>query len=174
MPNTEQIARRTLAVLAAGLMVLLAVRGAEAQADVASGSASITIGQVLAIDVTNTTVSFDNPDATDFDSGSMDATSGSSQIDTRGNVEHAVEITADADFFSGGGGSKPASDLRWSTDGFGSQDVGLSTTAARVVEGLSRGNNTGATSVDYRILLDYTTDAPDTYTLGFTYTVVPN
>lgn len=175
MRNVEQIVRGTLAVVAAVLMIVLAARGAEAQASsTANGTATIDIPQVLAIDVGNTSVSFSNPDIQDFENGSMDATSGSSTIDTRGNIVHAVTISADAEFFSGGDGSKPASDLRWSADGFGSQNVGLTTSGDRVVEGLARGANDGAATLDYRILLDYATDAPDVYSLGFTYTVVAN
>lgn len=144
---------------------------AQDQVDV---NASITIPTVLYVDVTNTSVTFDQPDATDYANGSIDANV-SGVLSYRGNVQHSVEIAADADYFDATDAAnddlKPASHLEWSKDG-GSNWSALSTTAADVVTGVARGAHDNAQTIDYRMLLDYTTDAPDTYSLGFTYTVV--
>lgn len=138
----------------------------------ANATASIDIPQVLYVEVTNTSVTFPQPTASDFNTGHVSADV-SSDITHRGNVAHDVTISADASNFTGGSGSKPASDLEWSADG-GSSWNSLSTTAANVVTGASAGQHNSAETVDYRMLLDYSTDAPDSYTLDLTYSVVAN
>lgn len=162
----------TLVAAAAGLaLFLVGPPPAPAQAS-ASATATIDIPQVLYIEVTNTSVTFPQPTAADFNTGHV-AADVSSDLTYRGNVAHDVTVSADAQNFSGGSGSKPATDLQWSTDG-GSNWNGLTTTATDVVTGASRGQHDSGQTVDYRMLLDYSTDSPATYSLDLTYSVVPN
>ncbi len=160
--------------LAAGLLfALLAVTPTSAAAQAqANANATIDIPQVLYIEVTNTTISFPQPTAADFNNGDV-AADVSSDITHRGNVAHDVTISADASNFSGGSGSKPASDMKWSADG-GSNWNDLTTTGTNVVTGASAGQHNSAETIDYRMVLDYSTDSPDTYTLNLTYSVVAN
>lgn len=153
-----------LPALAAGL-VSTAV---EAQTAV-NATANITIPTVLFLDVTNPTISFPTPGATEFDAGMVLATA-SSVISHRGNLDHDVQISADAATMTGvGGNSKNAADLRWSTDG--TVFTPLSTTAATVSSGV-RGRHDSAATVAYDMVLDYASDLPDDYSLGVTYTII--
>lgn len=161
----------TLVAAAAGLALFLLTPRSTAAQTTASASATIDIPQVLYIEVTNTSVSFPQPTASDFNTGHVSA-GVSSDLTYRGNVAHDVTISADNQYFSGGSGSKPATDLQWSTDG--STWNGLTTSSSDVVTGASPGQHDSGQTVDYRMLLDYSTDSPATYTLDLTYSVVPN
>jgi hypothetical protein len=110
------------------------------------------------------------PDAEDYETASVSGEE-TTVIETRGNVVHAVTIEADASEMSGGSGTKPAHHLEWSADAAG-PFLGLATAPATVVADLARGRHAAAAEVWYRMLLDYETDEPGTYTLAFTYTVV--
>lgn len=162
--------RIALSLVAA--LVLVGASEARAQTSVPA-TASITIPTLLSIDVSNTTVTFDAPDLTDYAAGSIGMSSAASVIDTRGNVAHRVTVEADAATMTGPT-AKPASDLEWGTGGAGGAFTGLSTTAADVVVGLARGTNMSAAEVWYRMVLDEAADEPGTYSLAFTYTVVSN
>lgn len=137
-----------------------------------TATASITIPTLLHIDVSNLTVDFPNPSFDDFDAGFVDATTDPSQIDTRGNVLHDVQIAADFASFTGPY-AKPAGDLRWSIDG-GTSWTDLTTSTTDVATAVSRGANTNVATVNYRMRLNATDDIPGDYSLDFTYTVVAN
>lgn len=160
---------RKLTMLLAGALALFGATSLSAQ----NATATVTIPTVLAINLTGNSFDF-NPTQTEFDAGVMGAT-GTSTLSTRGNVPHDIDITAGTNTFGYSGTytdpAKAASDLEWST---GSGWTGLSTTAAPVVQGLSRGVNANAATVSYQLLLSYDNDVPGTYTLNFTYTVVAN
>ena len=159
---------RVSALLAA--LGLLTAGGAAAQTS-ADVTATITIPQVLFISVDNTSVTFNQPTAADFNAGSI-AANNATVVTHRGNIVHDVDIQTAATNMTAASGDpthvKPATDLQWSTDG--STWTGVSTTAAKVVDDAPRGS--GNVTVQYRMLLDYATDAPDTYSLTFTYTVI--
>ena len=161
----------------ATMLVAVAMAGATgASAQTAAASASITIPELLSINVSNTTVGFDQPAFTDYDAGEILANTAASSIDTRGNVVHDVTIAANAAAFTYAGTGtdpvKPAADLQWSKDG--STWNALGTTAVDVLTALGRGSNTAAGTVSYKMLLDEASDIPGTYSLNFTYTVVAN
>ncbi len=160
--------------LVAACTVLMNVEQAQAQSTV-NATATIQIPQVLYISVDETAITFNSPavDATDFEAG-FKAADQTSTVTHKGNIVHDVEIEAGATDFTAAtdpvNNIKPAADFQYSTDG-GSNFTSISTTATDVVTAAPKG---GATQqVNYQILLSYA-DAPDTYTLGFTYTIVPN
>lgn len=170
--------RKHIASLVVALFLVVAgVATAEAQQST-TATAQINIPTVLFMDVTGTTINFDDPTASDFENGVI-AANNSSTIDTKGNVAHDVTVQAEADNFTGGSGTKPATDLVWSTSGAisapgdGTSVPQSSGSPVDVATALSQGNP-AAITVDYGILLDYSTDDPATYTLDFTYTVVAN
>lgn len=155
-------------------VALVSATGVSAQT--AAASASITIPELLSINVTNTTVGFDQPAFTDYDAGEIAANTAGSVISTRGNVVHDVTVAANAAAFTYAGAGvdpvKPAGDLQWSKDGVTWN--ALSAVAADVLTALGRGANNSAGTVTYKMLLDETVDIPGTYSLNFTYTVVAN
>lgn len=176
MQNGRRIMRRAIGCLAvaAALAVSLGAGDARAQTT-ANATATIQIPQVLYISVDETAITFNSPavDATDFEAG-FKAADQVSTVTHKGNIVHDVEIKADATDFTATNDPvnniKPASDFQYSTDG-GTNFTSISTTAADVVTAAASGSNTQ--QVNYQVLLSYA-DAPDTYTLGFTYTIVAN
>jgi len=174
--NSGMTVKRILGNLAlvAAFAALLNAEEAQAQSTV-NATATIQIPQVLYISVDETAITFNSPavDATDFEAG-FKAADQTSTVTHKGNIVHDVEIKADATDFTATNDPvnniKPAADFQYSTDG-GSNFTSISTTAADVVTAAPQGGNTQ--QVNYQILLSYA-DAADTYTLGFTYTIVAN
>lgn len=161
-------------MMAAAALVALGASGLEAQDEigerVATAAASIDIPQLLEIDVTGTNVTFPTPDVDDYTQGSVESAV-QSVISTRGNIDHQVMIQSGSELMTGGSGNKLASDLRWSTDG--STYLGLTTKAEQVLAN-GAGDHPNTATVSYEMnLSDLVTDAPGTYTLDFTYTVIP-
>lgn len=176
--------RKPFAVaLAAGLALCASGAGAQTQVN---ASASITVGTVLSLDVTNPTVTFSAPTVTNFDNGYVGNSSSNSVITHKGNVAHAVKVwtTASNMTASGGAGSgddvaraaKPVGDLRWSTDGTNFTNLTTSATAAGggTVVSAARGGSHPTQEVRYRMALSYADDTPGTYSLNFTYTIIAN
>ncbi len=163
-----------------GLTALVA--GSAAAQTTVAASTSITVGTVLSLNVTNTTVAFASPTTTEFNAG-KEASTTTSTVTSTGNVEHSVVIwTAAATMTGSGGGaapdavnaSKAVSDFQWSTDG-GTTFTGVvasstSATGGKVINKHARG--TGSASVTYQMLLSYATDTPGTYALNFNYTII--
>lgn len=176
MRKARNIGNRALGTLAltTALTALSGAEEAQAQSTV-NATATIQIPQVLFISVDETAITFNSPavDATDFEAG-FKAADQVSTVTHKGNIVHDVEIKADATDFTATNDPvnniKPAADFQYSTDG-GTNFSSISTTAADVVTAAPKGDNTQ--QVNYQILLSYA-DAPDTYTLGFTYTIVAN
>ncbi len=163
---------RALLTIAVVAIVTYAPR-ARAQTTV-NATATITIPQVLFISVDETNITFPQPGSTEFDAGLIGANEAST-VTHKGNIVHDVELKADAANFTAlddpVNNIKAAADFQWSNDG-GTNFTSISTTAADVVTAAPKG--IGNQTVNYRILLDYLTDAEDTYTLGFTFTIVAN
>lgn len=162
-------------MMGVALLAVFGATGLAAQNTTAGANASITIPELLHIDVSNTTVTFGTATLTNWDDGHIPASSAGSDVTTRANVVHDVTIEADAaTMTTADGGTKTAGDLQWSTDG--TTFVSLSETAADVLTALAAGANGGVArgTVTYRMLLSEETDEPGTYTLAFTYTVVAN
>ncbi len=168
---------RTIAIAAAVLMGPV-VASAQTSATV---SASVTIPQVLYVAIDKATVSFPAPGASDYAAGYVDANAGDNDatLTHRGNVPHSVYVSTTSEHFdavdAANDGVKPSSHLMWDVDNAGAF-AGVTFTADpeddadAVVAGASPG--VGSAEVDYRLALDYTTDAPDTYTLDFVYTII--
>jgi hypothetical protein len=162
--------------IALTLIAALSLFGASeavAQVQTVQGNASILIPTLLHIEVSNVTVAFPTPDLAAWTAGEVDMSSGTSVVSTRANVAHDVTIHADAATMTGPT-AKAASDLQWGTAGTAGSFTGLATTATNVVSGLARGTHATAAQVWYRMLIDEASDAPGTYSLAFTYTIVAN
>ena len=158
-----------------GLALVAAIgvsaRDANAQAT-ADATATLTIGSVLYIDITNGSITFPNPGATEFQAGYVGANE-TSTLDFGGNVAHDVTIKADAGQFTPlvAGYNKSAGDLEYSLDA-GATFAAITTGEVDIVTGNPAG--TGSQDVNYRVALDEVNDVPGTYQLDFTYTIWPN
>jgi len=162
--------------LAAFALVLAAPAMAQPNTS-ASVTATLTIPTILHIGVSSSAVAFTGNYAA-YESGYASG-SATTTVGHRGNVRHSVSLASTAATFTATNPTptsttdpartnKPASDLTYQV-GSGAW-TGVSTTAATVVSGASRGSHTGPT-VGYRVALAYAQDTPGTYTLGLTYTI---
>lgn len=144
-------------------------------------SASVTIPQVLYVAIDKATVSFPAPGAADYATGYVDANpaDNGATLTHRGNVAHSVYVSTTSEFFDAVNAAndnlKPSAHLQWDVDNAGSFAGVVFTNdpeadADAVIAAAPRG--VGTAEVDYRLALDYTTDAPDTYTLDFVYTII--
>jgi hypothetical protein len=163
---------KKMAIAAMVLAAVLGPRPVSAQETTVQAQASISIPTLLKIEVTNTSVLFPSPTLADYSTGHVGMSSGASVITTHGNVGHDVMIQADEDMMSRADGEslKPASHLQWSV---GSGWTSLGIAADAIVPDLAAGHHNSIASVIYRMLLNEATDLPGSYTLGFTYTVLP-
>jgi hypothetical protein len=134
-------------------------------------TATLTIGSVLFIAIDNNNITFPNPTAADYVASYVDANETSTLV-FGGNVTHDVEIEAGSGTFTPSAGAtynKPAEDFEYTTDGTNYTPIGG---AADIVTANPPG--AGNTAVNYRVALDPALDGPGTYSLGFSYTIVPN
>lgn len=162
--------RINLLVAVAALFALPSLGSAQASQNV---TATITIDETLAITLNSGTVSFPNPTSVDFDAGYR-AASTSTTITHRGNVNYHLQVsTASATM---GATTKASSDLEWQATsvayGGPTPWTPLSTTATNVVPNVTAGSYSTDTTVNYRMRLSYATDAPGTYSVTFTYTLI--
>lgn len=151
-------------VLALALVAMFGAAEVEAQSATANGNVSITIGKVAYIDVPSPNVSFPTPTSAHFGAGEVGATS-SVGINYGANAPHDLQIEID------GLGGKTVGDLQWSLDGGGSWTS--MTLLANTMQAQPAPSLNTAT-VDFKMLLDFATDAAGTYGGTITYTVVAN
>jgi hypothetical protein len=154
---------KKLMAMLLGLFVLFGANSLAAQVT-ATGNVSITIGSIAYINVPIPDVAFSNPTNTDFATGHIDA-SNTVGIQYGSNAPHDLQIQLDAL------GGKAVSDLLWSVDG-GTNWTPMTTAAATMVSQAAAGEETA--TVNFRMLLNWTTDAAGTYSGQITYTVVAN
>jgi hypothetical protein len=158
---------------------LLAVAGSASAQQTRTGSASLTIPEVMVFEATNTDVQFSQPGVADYDAG-YKAASQTSVLSHRANVRHSITIQADQANFTatnpvpetGGAAAnvartKPAADLLWSTNG--TNFNALTTTAAKVVNQTSAAGTLATATVSYRVALAWNLDTPGQYVLPFRY-----
>lgn len=159
--------------LAFGLSLVIA--GPLAAQRTANATASITIPEVLYIDLDPAIIDFGTISENDLDAGEVVASTTSS-LTHRGNVAHKVEVEAlAADMTpddSGNTYQKSAGDLQLSVNG-GTDWVAVGGPSAPndLVSSAARGQHNK--TVGYRMLVS-DNDAPDTYTLDFKVTVIAN
>lgn len=161
------------------LFVLGIASGARSQTT-ATVSADVTISTILSVAIDKATVSF-SPSAGDYDTGWVDADAADNDatLTFNGNVARSVYISTTSQYFdalnAANDNLKPSSHLQWDKDNTGSFASVVFTndpvTDADAVV-LNAPIGTGTAEIDYRLLLDLSTDAPDDYTLDFVYTLV--
>ncbi len=172
-------------ILAALVIGCFATSSAVAQ-QAAGATASITIATTLYLSASGTAVTFTTPTEADFNAGYISSAT-TTAIKFAGNVRHSVVGWTAATSMTGtlglGGavdpvnGAKAVSDLQWSTDA-GVTNTGFvasttSVSGAKIVNQHARGDSRlTPKNVTYRMLLNYATDTPGKYDLGFTYTII--
>ena len=122
--------------------------------------------QVLTIDTTQ--VSFSTPSASAYNAGHMEKLS-TNTLTVESDIDWKVTVLGTSATWSctGAGcwGAKPRSDVDWRVSG--GTYTALLGTAVTVATGLPTTPGTEDVVMDYRVRLDWTTDAPGTYQYDF-------
>lgn len=150
--------KRTVTMLA--LLIAGGAGGVSAQS--VNGTASVTIPQVLRISVGDLVI----PEtAFDFESSDQSTGLGDVAVQTRGNVEHAVDVTG-ADL------TMLEHELPLQVRQAGGDFELVSAVPVRALANLNRGTQNSV--VDFRVEADLALHPPGTYEGTITYTVVAN
>lgn len=140
-----------------------------------TATASITIDNVLYIELNSGTIDFNNPTGADFQAGSIASTT-THTLTHSGNTTHDVEVQAATDLFNftgTGTPNKPAGDLQYSLDaGATFSAIPAATGAADVLHAAAPAGSHSET-IDYQLALNYS-DVPGDYNLDVNYTIVAN
>jgi hypothetical protein len=138
------------------------------------GSASMTAGRVVRLQVSAGSTPLTAPTPADFDAG-FNATTGPT-FTVSANAPWTLSMRASSGFWTATNTSpgaparttKPAADLRWSTASNGTF-VGMTTTDATLVSGAATANS--ATTLFLRTLYGWTLDTPGNYSLTVVLTL---
>lgn len=129
---------------------------------VLSPLASLSADQILTIDTSQ--VSFLTPTVSDFDAGHVEKLAATT-LTVASDVDWKLTVSGTATLFSCTGAScwsaKPRGDIDWRKAGGSYQS--LSGTATTVTMGLATTPGTEDVTMDYRVQLDWTQDAPGDY-----------
>jgi hypothetical protein len=127
---------------------------------------AMAVGQGnLTMTVTPTVVAFNPPGVSEFDAGWVDSGGVVVAITSRpANSLWELRIRAVG---TGMGQGKPVSDLLWRVAGTGAWTP-LTATQTAVVQGTGNRN----VALEFRVLLDWASDGPGTYSTGLDYTVL--
>src|SRR5689334_9468947 len=143
-------------------------------------SMAMTVNKTVRLEVSPSSVSLISSNATAAEYVAGFKTNGSLVVTARANSGVAVTIAAATTNFSYAGSASPAptkaaSTVQWSTDGFATAGVNLSTVSATIIPSTGSGT-AGATTgtsktVSFRTGLLWAADPPGTYTLTLNLTV---
>jgi len=131
---------------------------------------SVTIPQVLVLDVNSNAIAYGTVNQVDV--GTTVAGPTSTQLSFRGNVSMSLSVNSPATF-TGGGGAKPATDLAWSAvpAGIGlANNAGTMGASTSLFAGLAAGDYPTEITVSYGLDINWD-DPPGTYDLDVTYTL---
>lgn len=123
---------------------------------------------VQTLDVDSIQVTFLSPSAANFDAGGIQKISANT-LTISSDVDWKLSVAGTASSFSCSGSecwqSKPREDVQWRESG-GSY-ASLSGTSSTVAIGASTVPDSDDIIIDYRIVLDWSSDSPGTYTYDF-------
>lgn len=123
---------------------------------------------VQTLDIDQIQVTFPSPSPSDFDAGGVEKLSANT-LTVESDVDWKVSVLGTATTWSCSGATcwtgKPRTDIQWREAG--SSYSALSGSAAVVKTGIATTPGTEDIVIDYRILLDWTDDAPGTYSYDF-------
>jgi hypothetical protein len=158
-------------LLCAAATALFGGFAAEARAQTADATVTLTVEDLLFVSVDNAAIDF-TPGQTEFDLGVMGGVS--NNVTTKGNIDYKLQIEANENIFTYDGLESPpdklSTDFGWKTSA-GATYTPL-TQAAQDVQTFTPGQ--AVTGMDYEIDLDWAEDLEGTYTLDITYSVLAN
>jgi hypothetical protein len=177
----KRLTKPGFSVLAMMIAVLLPVTaGAQCTASGSGdtctqpGSASMTAGRVVRLQVTAGSTALTAPTTTDFDAG-FNSTTGPT-LTVSANAPWTLLLRSSATFWAATNTSpgaparttKPAGDLKWSTASNGTFSA-LTTGDITLVTGAATASN--ATTLYFQTLYDWTLDTPGNYSLSVVLTL---
>lgn len=119
--------------------------------------------------LSSATTNLVTPVASDFGSAAGVNTPAAITLTVRSNAAYTITVSSASHFFSGGSGSKPATDLQYSTDGFATLKSLNATGSALVTAAPAAAG--AVYTIGYNTKYSWTTDTPGTQTLAVTYTI---
>lgn len=139
-----------------------------------AGSASMTAGRVVQLQMSTASTLLTAPTSSDFDAG-FNSTAGP-MLTVSANAAWTLHIRASTATWTGtttstgapARANKPAGDLKWALASTG-PFAALTTTDAPLVNGAATAGN--ATSIYFRTLYDWTLDTPGNYSLSIVLTL---
>lgn len=132
-------------------------------------TASFTNVYAAELVLSSATTSLVAPTAADFGAPAGVNTPAAITLTVRANVAYAITVGTASSTFSGGSGLKPASDLRFTSDGFVTLKP-VTGSGSALVTGAPAAN--GATyTIGYNTKYSWATDAPGAASLPVTYTI---
>lgn len=153
-------------LLVLGLMLLPGTATAQATGQSVTITARATIGEILVMDVTGTSIEFPVAGNGALAAGFVPS-QGGTRVVRRGNVPNVLVIQANSEYMTREDGTptqKPVGDLQWSADG-GSTWTPLSTERQQLP--------LGARDILYRLTVDTERDQAGVVVVQFTYHVLP-
>lgn len=132
-------------------------------------AATLTNTYVARLVLSSATTTLVAPTAASFGSPAGVNSPTALTLTVKSNATHTISVAAAAAVFSGGSGIKPASALRYTTDGFATLK-GVSGAGSALVAGAAPTAGT-AHAIGYNTTYAWLTDTPGAYSLGITYTL---
>jgi hypothetical protein len=132
-------------------------------------SATYTKAYIAKLVLSSATTTLATPTATDFGTTAGVNTPSAVTLTVKSNAAHTITVAAATANFSGGSGSKPASSLRYSTDGFVTLKSVSGAGSALVTGGAATAGTTHI--IGYNTTYAFAVDTPGAYTLAITYTL---
>ena len=132
-----------------------------------SNTGTLTVGDVMQLDLSSVSTNLGTPVLADFNAGSILSTGPTATVWS--NRAYRVTVDAPSDFVYTGSlaGTKVKGDLQWKTTG---AFASLTTSAADAYAGTSH-NGTASAAIQYKTLLAYANDKPGSYALLVKFTL---
>ena len=147
---------RFLVLVVAGAVTLGAPTPVDAQGQGRGPAAQLTVSPADVV--------FPSPSELDFDMGWVDHTGVAITIEPRNRNRQNWQLYVQASAADMGGYGKPVQDIMVRVEGSGSW-IPVSTTAQMIAEG----TGTATVTIYYRLLLDWSLDAPGSYSVPLEY-----
>jgi hypothetical protein len=134
--------------------------------------ASPVAAQKTTLTLTNATITFPTPTATDYINGYVDATGVTLTLDATSGTSRTATVLIRASSASLGGG-KVLGDLQWRRSDLANWSA-ITSTDVQVEQRVmtkNGANDPWSNTIFFRMLLDWTKDAPGTYTANYVITL---
>ena len=127
-----------------------------------------TTNYVARLALSSGTTTLTPPTALNFGTATGVNNAAAVTLDVRSNATYTVTVAATSTNFAGGSGSKPASSVKYTTDGFSTLKL-VSGGGSQLASGATA-TSTRTYAIGYNTTYAWLEDTPGTYTLAINYT----